>query len=49
MVPTLDLPAQNRGKADRTAPLVAVCSLENGLVLNALGVRATTNPIQLTL
>ncbi|MFZ3491746.1 Helicase associated domain protein, partial [Streptomyces sp. 5.8] len=30
-------------------PMVAVCSLENDPVLNELGVRTTTNPIQLAL
>lgn len=31
------------------APMVAVCLLENDPVLGELGVRTTTNPIQLTL
>ncbi|MGY0072029.1 Helicase associated domain protein (plasmid) [Streptomyces sp. QTS137] len=31
------------------APLVAVCSLESDAVLDSLGVRTTTNPIQLAL
>lgn len=52
MVPTLDLLAQTaqawRAVGHR-APMVAVCSLENDAVLNSLGVRTTTNPIQLAL
>ncbi|MFF8963228.1 Helicase associated domain protein [Streptomyces globisporus] len=52
MVPTLDLLAQSaqawRAVGHR-APMVAVCSLENDAVLNSLGVRTTTNPIQLAL
>ncbi|MFD6045850.1 Helicase associated domain protein [Streptomyces koyangensis] len=51
-LPTLDLLAQTaqawRAVGHR-APMVAVCSLENDPVLNALGVRTTTNPIQLAL
>ncbi|MFE6814554.1 Helicase associated domain protein [Streptomyces sp. NPDC057677] len=51
-VPTLDLLAQTaqawRAVGHR-APMVAVCSLENDPVLSALGVRTTTNPIQLAL
>ncbi len=51
-VPTLDLLAQTaqawRAVGHR-APMVAVCSLENDPVLNALGVRTTTNAIQLAL
>lgn len=51
-VPTLDLLAQTaqawRAVGHR-APMVAVCSLENDAVLGALGVRTTTNPIQLAL
>ncbi|MFE9253493.1 Helicase associated domain protein [Streptomyces sp. NPDC007088] len=51
-VPTLDLLAQT-AQAWRTvghrAPMVAVCSLENDAVLNSLGVRTTTNAIQLAL
>jgi superfamily II DNA or RNA helicase len=51
-VPTLDLLAQTaqawRAVGHR-APMVAVCSLENDPVLGALGVRTTTNPIQLAL
>ncbi|MGW7318423.1 Helicase associated domain protein [Streptomyces sp. NPDC054865] len=51
-VPTLDLLAQTaqawRLVGHRT-PMVAVCSLENDPLLNELGVRTTTNPIQLAL
>ncbi|MFE9783717.1 Helicase associated domain protein [Streptomyces sp. NPDC005775] len=51
-VPTLDLLAQTaqawRAVGHR-APMVAVCSLENDPVLTSLGVRTTTNPIQLAL
>ncbi|MEU2770821.1 Helicase associated domain protein [Streptomyces diastaticus] len=51
-VPTLDLLAQTaqawRAVGHR-ASMVAVCSLENDAVLNSLGVRTTTNPIQLAL
>ncbi|WP_138908484.1 DEAD/DEAH box helicase [Streptomyces chryseus] len=51
-VPTLDLLAQTaqawRLVGHRT-PMVAVCSLENDAVLGSLGVRTTTNPIQLAL
>ncbi|MCX5269980.1 DEAD/DEAH box helicase [Streptomyces sp. NBC_00199] len=51
-VPTLDLLVQT-AQAWRTVghygPMVAVCSLENDPVLNSLGVRTTTNPIQLAL
>ncbi|MBZ6296081.1 Helicase associated domain protein [Streptomyces olivaceus] len=51
-VPTLDLLAQTaqawRAVGHR-APMVAVCSLENDPVLKELGVRTTTNPIQLAL
>ncbi|MFD4756421.1 Helicase associated domain protein [Streptomyces sp. NPDC058426] len=52
MVPTLDLlvqTAQAWRAVGHRAPMVAVCSLENDAVLGALGVRATTNPIQLAL
>ncbi|MFZ3554204.1 Helicase associated domain protein [Streptomyces sp. BH055] len=52
MVPTLDLLAQTAQAwrlVGHQAPMVAVCSLENDPVLNALGVRTTTNPIQLAL
>ncbi|MFE1315776.1 Helicase associated domain protein [Streptomyces sp. NPDC058755] len=51
-VPTLDLlvqTAQAWRLVGHRAPMVAVCSLENDLVLNELGVRTTTNPIQLAL
>ncbi|MEU1494832.1 Helicase associated domain protein [Streptomyces sp. NPDC005776] len=51
-VPTLDLLAQTaqawRAVGHRS-PIVAVCSLENDPVLTSLGVRTTTNPIQLAL
>ncbi|WP_406514611.1 Helicase associated domain protein [Streptomyces sp. NBC_00499] len=52
MVPTLDLLAQTAQAwrlVGHTAPVVAVCSLDNDPVLNSLGVRTTTNPIQLAL
>ncbi|MBT2411783.1 Helicase associated domain protein [Streptomyces sp. ISL-12] len=51
-VPTLDLLAQTAQAwrlVGHRAPMVAVCSLENDAVLGALGVRTTTNPIQLAL
>ncbi|MGA4867122.1 Helicase associated domain protein [Streptomyces lavendulocolor] len=51
-VPTLDLlvqTAQAWRLVGHRAPMVAVCSLENDAVLNELGVRTTTNPIQLAL
>ncbi|MGW3435455.1 Helicase associated domain protein [Streptomyces melanosporofaciens] len=51
-VPTLDLlvqTAQVWRLVGHRAPMVAVCSLENDPVLNELGVRTTTNPIQLAL
>ncbi|WP_079025229.1 DEAD/DEAH box helicase [Streptomyces leeuwenhoekii] len=51
-VPTLDLlvqTAQTWRLVGHRAPMVAVCSLENDPVLNSLGVRTTTNPIQLAL
>ncbi|MFE6850016.1 Helicase associated domain protein [Streptomyces sp. NPDC057674] len=51
-VPTLDLlvqTAQAWRSVGHRAPMVAVCSLENDPVLNSLGVRTTTNPIQLAL
>ncbi|MFC8765600.1 Helicase associated domain protein [Streptomyces sp. NPDC057193] len=51
-VPTLDLlvqTAQAWRLVGHGAPMVAVCSLENDAVLNSLGVRTTTNPIQLAL
>ncbi|MGX1913662.1 Helicase associated domain protein [Streptomyces phaeochromogenes] len=52
MVPTLDLlvqTVQTWRRVGHTAPMVAVCSLENDPILNELGVRTTTNPIQLAL
>lgn len=51
-VPTLDLLAQTAQAwrlVGHRAPMVAVCSLENDAVLGSLGVRSTTNPIQLAL
>ncbi|MEU9663576.1 DEAD/DEAH box helicase [Streptomyces chartreusis] len=51
-VPTLDLlvqTAQAWRVVGHRSPMVAVCSLENDAVLNSLGVRTTTNPIQLAL
>ncbi|MDK9499294.1 Helicase associated domain protein [Streptomyces katrae] len=51
-VPTLDLLAQTAQAwrlVGHRAPMIAVCSLENDPVLNQLGVRTTTNPIQLAL
>ncbi|WP_217197998.1 DEAD/DEAH box helicase [Streptomyces buecherae] len=51
-VPTLDLlvqTAQAWRLVGHTAPMMAVCSLENDAVLGSLGVRTTTNPIQLAL
>ncbi|MET9017761.1 Helicase associated domain protein [Streptomyces olivaceoviridis] len=51
-VPTLDLlvqTAQAWRAVGHRSPIVAVCSLENDPVLNELGVRTTTNPIQLAL
>ncbi|MEU0596587.1 MULTISPECIES: DEAD/DEAH box helicase [Streptomyces] len=51
-VPTLDLLVQTAEAwrlVGHRAPMVAVCSLENDPVLNSLGVRTTTNPIQLAL
>ncbi|ORT53292.1 DEAD/DEAH box helicase [Streptomyces sp. CB03238] len=51
-VPTLDLlvqTAQAWRLVGHRAPMVAVCSLENDPVVNELGVRTTTNPIQLAL
>ncbi|MFD3665786.1 Helicase associated domain protein [Streptomyces sp. NPDC058659] len=51
-VPTLDLLAQTAQAwrlVGHRAPMVAVCSLESDAVLNELGVRTTTNPIQLAL
>ncbi|MFJ9982383.1 DEAD/DEAH box helicase [Streptomyces cyaneofuscatus] len=52
MVPTLDLlvqTAQAWRAVGHRAPMVAVCSLESDAVLGSLGVRTTTNPIQLAL
>ncbi|MHC5264460.1 helicase associated domain-containing protein [Streptomyces sp. UC4497] len=52
MVPTLDLLAQTAQAwrlVGHRSQMVAVCSLENDPVLGALGVRTTTNPIQLAL
>ncbi|MFI9311312.1 DEAD/DEAH box helicase [Streptomyces triculaminicus] len=51
-VPTLDLlvqTAQAWRLVGHRVPMVAVCRLENDPVLNELGVRTTTNPIQLAL
>lgn len=51
-VPTLDLlvqTAQAWRAVGHRAPMFAVCSLENDAVLGSLGVRTTTNPIQLAL
>lgn len=51
-VPTLDLlvqSAQAWRRVGHTSPMVAVCSLENDPILNELGVRTTTHPIQLAL
>ncbi|MFF9287617.1 DEAD/DEAH box helicase [Streptomyces griseosporeus] len=51
-VPTLDLlvqTAQAWRLVGHRSPMVGVCSLENDPVLNELGVRTTTNPIQLAL
>jgi hypothetical protein len=51
-VPTLDMLAQTAQAwraAGHRVPMVAVCSLENDPVLTSLGVRTTTNPIQLAL
>ncbi|MET9734558.1 Helicase associated domain protein [Streptomyces sp. NPDC006458] len=51
-VPTLDLLAQTAHAwrlVGHRAPMAAVCSLKNDTVLNELGVRTTTNPIQLAL
>ncbi|MGW0836586.1 Helicase associated domain protein [Streptomyces prunicolor] len=51
-VPTLDLlvqTAQAWRVVGHRSPMVAVCSLENDPVLEELGVRTTTNPIQLAL
>ncbi|MFC9673782.1 Helicase associated domain protein [Streptomyces sp. NPDC056949] len=51
-VPTLDLlvqTAQAWRRVGHTTPMVAVCSLEKDDILEQLGVRTTTNPIQLAL
>ncbi|MER6640571.1 Helicase associated domain protein [Streptomyces microflavus] len=51
-VPTLDLLAQTAQAwrdVGHKAPMIAVCSLDNDPVLGSLGVRTTTNPIQLAL
>ncbi|MFE7246122.1 Helicase associated domain protein [Streptomyces sp. NPDC057580] len=51
-VPTLDLlvqTAQAWRRVGHNTPMVAVCSLEKDAVLEQLGVRTTTNPIQLAL
>ncbi|MGW3304173.1 Helicase associated domain protein [Streptomyces rubiginosohelvolus] len=52
MVPTLDLivqSAQSWRRVGHSAPMVAVCSVHRDEVLEQLGVRTTTNPIQLAL
>ena len=52
MVPTLDLlvqTAQAWRRIGHNGPMVAVCSLEKDEVLEQLGVRTTTHPIQLAL
>ncbi len=52
MVPTLDLIVQSTQSWRRVghqAPMVAVCSVDKDEVLEQLGVRTTTNPIQLAL
>ncbi|MEU6051064.1 Helicase associated domain protein [Streptomyces xanthochromogenes] len=52
MVPTLDLivqSAQAWRRVGHRAPMVAVCSVDRDEVLDELGVRTTTNPIQLAL
>ncbi|GAA2720698.1 DEAD/DEAH box helicase [Streptomyces luteosporeus] len=52
MVPTLDLivqSAQSWRRVGHRAPMVAVCSVNKDEVLEQLGVRTTTNPIQLAL
>ncbi|MFF7206177.1 Helicase associated domain protein [Streptomyces sp. NPDC008141] len=52
MVPTLELlvqTAESWRRVGHTALMVAVCSIEKDEVLEALGVRTTTNPIQLAL
>ncbi|MFD7168446.1 DEAD/DEAH box helicase [Streptomyces violascens] len=52
MVPTLDLlvqTAQAWRRVGHKTPMVAVCSLDKDEVLEELGVRTTTNPVQLAL
>lgn len=52
MVPTLDLivqSAQSWRRVGHHAPMVAICSVDKDEVLEQLGVRTTTNPIQLAL
>ncbi|MEU9862549.1 Helicase associated domain protein [Streptomyces sp. NPDC047971] len=52
MVPTLDLLVQTARawrRVGHDGPMVAVCSLEKDDVLERLGVRSTTHPIQLAL
>ncbi|MGY4920286.1 Helicase associated domain protein [Streptomyces sp. 900116325] len=52
MVPTLDLivqSAESWRRVGHRAPMVAVCSVDRDEVLEQLGVRTTTNPIQLAL
>lgn len=52
MVPTLDLLVQTARawrRVGHRAPMTGVCSLEKDAVLEQLGVRTTTNPIQLAL
>ncbi|MET9671409.1 Helicase associated domain protein [Streptomyces sp. NPDC006475] len=52
MVPTLELlvqTAESWRRVGHTASMVAVCSIEKDEVLDRLGVRTTTNPIQLAL
>ncbi|MFF6873701.1 Helicase associated domain protein [Streptomyces sp. NPDC012450] len=52
MVPTLDLivqSAQSWRRVGHRGPMVAVCSVDKDEVLEQLGVRTTTNPIQLAL
>ncbi|MEV4975403.1 DEAD/DEAH box helicase [Streptomyces scopuliridis] len=52
MVPTLDLivqSAQSWRRVGHRAAMVAVCSVDKDEVLEQLGVRTTTNPIQLAL
>ncbi|MFD8079330.1 Helicase associated domain protein [Streptomyces sp. NPDC059718] len=52
MVPTLDLLVQTAEawrRVGHRGPMVGVCSLEGDEVLEQLGVRTTTNPIQLAL